>query len=145
MQGCCCSWLHSPGWDAEHSFQRCKCSQSTHSASLAEQRRWRAAPCAAAAYANSSSQMWGGAESSILDAYTSTENRTTLEKMPWAVVSEAWPAKLTDQQLPYMGLVTFIFLMCILNEIHHSCEFTSFLSCLLVVTPAFSVCCSWFC
>lgn len=51
MQGCCSSWLQSPGWDAEHSFQRCKCSPSTHSAE--EQRRWRAAPWAAPAYANS--------------------------------------------------------------------------------------------
>lgn len=59
MQGCCSSWLHSPGWDAEHSFQRCKCSLSTHSASLAEEQRRRAVPWAAPAYRNSSSQMWG--------------------------------------------------------------------------------------
>lgn len=124
MQGCRSSGLHSPGWDAEPSFQGCKCSQSTRSASLAEQRSCRAAPWAAPANTNSSSQLQGSTQSSILGAHTSTENRTALEKMPWTVVIGAWPAKLADQQLSYVGPVTLLtFLMCILMHMNSPLSF----------------------
>lgn len=100
---------------------------------------WQGAPWAAPAFPNSSSQRWGSTESSLLDPYTPTENRTAAEKMPWTLVIRAWPAKLTDWQLACMGLVTFLtFLVCILNEIHPAHAFTSLpFSCLLAVTPAF--------